>query len=481
MSLESVLEAVESGRRQPLYLVAGDRVLAEPAAVQLGQRLAGQAGCEVELHRRPDDLGRILVDLRTFSLFSTAKVAVVVDSAVLADLAAASALLAEAVRELPVAGGDELPPAHRRAAARLLQVLRLYQIDPRAGAAAEVVSQLPAAAFAGKGGRKPAAARLGEIRNGLADLLEAARAGGLEGRAEGDLAMLAEVHAGGLPEGHCLVLAESAVARDHPLVAALAASEALVELERVEPGRRGGWAGLAELAAELESQTGVGIDRRALDELAGRTLQSARRKRGAAPGAAADSTSRFAAEYRKLASLADGGRIDGELVRSVVADRGEEDPWQILDRIGAGAGSDAVRRLRRLLAAAEDPTGARLAFFGLVAEFARHLTAVGGSLARGGIPAGVRSYPRFKQSVAPKLQQELADGVASPLAGLHPYRLHKAYLAASGAPRDGLERLPVRLLETELLLKGESSRPQVALEGLLIELATLAAGRQPAG
>ena len=87
----------------------------------------------------------------------------------------------------------------------------------------------------------------------------------------------------------------------------------------------------------------------------------------------------------------------------------------------------------------------------------------------------MRSYPRFKQSVAPRLQEELAEGVASPLAGLHPYRLHKAYLAASGAPRDGLERLPERLLETELLLKGEASRPQVALEALVTELASLTA------
>ncbi len=482
MSLDEVLEAVGAGRRSPLYLVAGDRVLAEPAAVQLGERLAAQAGCELELHRRPENLGRILTDLRTFSLFSTAKVAVVVDSAVLANLAAAASLLAEATSELPVAAGDELPPAQRRAAARLLQVLRLYQLDPRTGAATEVIDQLPAAAFAGKSGRKPAAAKLAELRQGLAELLDAARAGGLEGRAEGDLAMLAEVHEGGLPEGHSLVLAESGVARDHPLVAALAASGALVELERVEPGRRGGWQGLAELAAELERQTGVGIDRRALEELARRTLQTARPERGAArgaaAGAAADSTSRFAAEYRKLASLAGGGGvIDSTLVLGAVEDRGEEDPWQILDRIGAGAGSEAILRLRRLLAAADDPIAARLSFFGLVAEFARHLTAVGGSLARGGIPAGVRSYGRFKDSVAPKLQRELADGVASPLAGLHPYRLHKAYLAASGAPRDGLERLPVRLLETELLLKGESSRPQVALEGLVVELAALAAGR----
>ena len=480
MRLEAVLEDLDSGRRRPLYLVAGDRVTAEPAAVQLGERLAAQAGCEAEVHRRPESLAAILTDLRTFSLFSSAKVVVVIDSAVLADRAAAASLLGEAVSELPVGADDELTASQRRAAARLFQALRLYRVDPLAGAAGAVVEQLPAAAFVGKSGRKPAAARLAEIKSGLADLMTAARAVGIEGRAEGDLALLSEAHDGGLPEGHALVLAESSVARDHPLVAALADSRALVKLERVEAGKRGDWQGLEALAVELESQTGVGIERRARDELARRTLQSAGRRRAGGGGAAEDSTTRFAAEYRKLASLADGGPIDAELVSSVVEDRGEEDPWQILDKIGAGAGAEAVRRMRRLLAAAEDPVGARLSFFGLVAQFARHLTAVGGSLDRGEIPAGVRSYPRFKQTVAPRLQEELADGVASPLAGLHPYRLHKAYLAASKAPRDGLDSLPERLLETELLIKGEASRPQAALEGLVTELAMLTSSAAPA-
>ena len=221
VSLETVLEAVDSGRRRPLYLVAGDRVRAEPAAVSLGERLAAQAGCQAEVHRRPENLAGILNDLRTFSLFSTAKVVVVVDSAVLADLKAAATLLAEAVAELPVTADGELPPAQRRAAARLLQVLRLYQIDP-AGDAVEAVGQLPDAAFAGKSGRKPGAARLREVREGLAELLAAARADGIEGRADSDLALLAEAHDGGLPEGHALILAESGIARDHPLVAALA-------------------------------------------------------------------------------------------------------------------------------------------------------------------------------------------------------------------------------------------------------------------
>ncbi len=471
--LDTVLAAVEGGRRRPLYLVVGDRVLAEPAAVRLGERLAAQAGCDTEVHRRPESLAAILDDLRTYSLFASAKVVVAVDSAVLADLSAAAALIGEAARELPPGGAGELTASQRRAAARLMQALRLYQIDPQKGAAGEVLASLPPAAFKGSSGRAPSKARVAELRSGLAELLEAARAAGLEGRAEGDLVQLAEVAADGLPEGHALVLAESGVARGHPLVRALDEAGALVELTRVEAGRRGGWQGLDELVAELERETGVGIARDAVGELARRTLQKGRQRRQEA--VEADSTERFAAEYRKLAALAAGGSIDRDRVAEVVEDRGEEDLFHVLDAVGAGTAGEAVHRLRRLLAASEDPTGARLAFFGLLAEFGRHLTAVAGLLGRG-VPAGERNYGRFKDRIAPRLQRELDDGVPSPLAGLHPFRLHKAYLAASQAPAARLARLPWRLLETELQLKGEASRPQAAVEALVVELASLAGG-----
>ena len=62
----------------------------------------------------------------------------------------------------------------------------------------------------------------------------------------------------------------------------------------------------------------------------------------------------------------------------------------------------------------------------------------------------------------------------SPLAGLHPFRLHRAYLAASGMDEAYLARLPWRVLETELALKGESGDPAAALGELLAEVAAQA-------
>ena len=70
--VDRLLKTIDQGTREPVYLVSGDRVLAEPAAGRIGDRLASLAECQVEIHRRPAGLGSILADLKTFSLFATA-------------------------------------------------------------------------------------------------------------------------------------------------------------------------------------------------------------------------------------------------------------------------------------------------------------------------------------------------------------------------------------------------------------------------
>jgi hypothetical protein len=54
---------------------------------------------------------------------------------------------------------------------------------------------------------------------------------------------------------------------------------------------------------------------------------------------------------------------------------------------------------------------------------------------------------------------------------MHPFRLHRAYLAAGRLPRGVAEKLPAWVLETELEIKGESSDPDVALSHLVARLA----------
>jgi hypothetical protein len=165
-----------------------------------------------------------------------------------------------------------------------------------------------------------------------------------------------------------------------------------------------------------------------------------------------------------------------ELVEDAVEDRGQEDVFKILDAVGEGRGAEALDRLTRYLGSASDAIAARLSFFALFAGFCRNLTAVRGMMRAAGVRPGEGNYGRFKSSLAPALQKDLpgGDGAKSPLAGLHPFRLHRAYLAASSMDEAYLARLPWRVLETELALKGESGDPAAALGELIAEVAAQA-------
>lgn len=469
-------------------LVHGDLVLAEPAAERIAAALAEALGCAPEKHRRPPTLSPLLQDLRTFSLFSTAKALLVVDSAVFADRGAAAELIDDAAEVLPVTVAEDRPLSgrERQAASRLFQALHLFNLDPHAGPPERILGELPAWAFEGGTSRRSRGARargkkqVEELRAGLAGLLEMARREGIQGTGEGDLATLADVIRGGLPEGHLLVLAERPVAADHPVVRLLAERKAVLAVGSVEAAERGGgWQGLDLLATELERQTGVGIAGDALAELARRTLRQEGDRRGKGE-IDADSTARFAGEYRKLAFLANTGKIERKLVQQSVEDRGEEDVWQLLDAVSAGRAAEALDRLRRLLTGAEDPLNARLAFFGLFAQFCRQLTAIRGMMRVARIPPGEANYARFRDRLAPALQGEIPGGGKNPLAGLHPFRLHKAYLAASRVPEEIAVRLPADLLDTELQLKGESSEADAALADLVarVSLAKVSPGRR---
>ena len=285
------------------------------------------------------------------------------------------------------------------------------------------------------GGRRRRRGRkqIEEARQHLAGLLEAARAVDLKGWAETELGELADIAQRGLPAGHTLVLAESVADASHPLVGTISAAGRYTAVGRVEAAKGGGWEGLDLLAAELSQETGVTIAAAALQELARRTIQR-RETRGAAGQVSAESTSRFAAEFRKLATLTGAGEIGVQLVENVVEDRGEEDAWKILDAVGAGHAEEALQRIRRLLAAAEDPLAARLSFFALLAGFARQLTVLCSLADELEIPRRALSYPNFKNQIAPRLQADLANGSPSPVAGLHPYRLYRAFTVASRFP-----------------------------------------------
>jgi hypothetical protein len=492
-AVESFLAGLSKGARPQVCLVQGDLVLAEPSAERIALAIAAALGASggpgntetIETHRRPASLSPILQDLRTFSLFASAKVVLAVDTAVFADRGAAADLIDDAAEALPLSpasGAEEraLSGKERQAASRLFQALHLFDVDPNAGSPEHALGELPGwvleggTARRGRGSRARGKKQVEELRGSLVALLEAARREGITGAGQSDLSALADAIRGGLPDGHALVLAERSAAADHPVVRLLAERKAVVAVGSVEAAERGGgWQGLDLLAAEMQRQTGVGITGDAMAELARRTLRQ--EGDGRKKGIDADSTSRLAGEYRKLANLAGAAaapgrkdeRIDKKLVEQAVEDRGEEDVWQLLDAIAAGRGGEALDRLRRLLLSADDAMAARLSFFSLFASFCRQLTAIRGLMRAARVPAGEGNYARFKDRHAPMLQGEVPGGGKNPVAGLHPFRLHRAYLAASRLPEPFLARLPAELLDTEMQLKGETSEADTALADLV--------------
>lgn len=439
----------------------------------MAEALGKALGCAPQAVRRPDEIADVAADLRTFSLFADGKVVAVIESGVFADRATAATLFEEVRQQLPWSGGpDDLTGKARDAATRLLQVLRLFDLDPGALGFERAVAALPEALLAGKaarGGKGKGDAE--ETRAALLPLLAAAVGSGLRGLGESAASLVADLVRDGLPERHALVLIESAVAEGHPVVEALTRREAVAFAGEISAGSRGGFEGLQALAGELERETGAGIERAALEALAKRTLRAEEGSFGGKGEIDPDSTARFAGEYRKLAALSGGGSIRLAVVEQNTEDRGQEDVFQMLEAIGSGRAAEALTRLGRYLGSAEDPLAARLQFFGLLASFCRQLVAVRGIAAAARVPAGERDYNRWKLKWAGAMQGEIAGLAKNPLAGLHPFRLHKAYLAAGRLEAATLDSLPAKVLETERRLKGDSGDPDAALAALVLALA----------
>lgn len=471
--IEAICEQIAAGDAQGIYLVVGDLVLSEPAGDQIGAALSQSLGTTAEAHRRPPSLQPVLDDLRTFSLFDEGKIRLVVESALLADRNSAAGLIDEAAECLPVEVESELTAKQRQGAARLLQALRVFGVEPRSGPPSNVLAELPNWAFQGgparrkkRNNRARGKKQVADLKAGLEALLEAAVDSGMVGWAEGDLAQVSALLREGLPQGHHLILVESAAQKDHPLTKRLTELGALINLGGVSVDRRGTLEGVDRLAAALVEETGRNIDADALRELAERTL----RKAGGSSAVDAVSTGRFAAEFRKLANLAQE-RIDLALVRNAVEDRGDEDVFKLLDEISAGNTRGALRRLDRHLQGAEDAGAAVFGFFALLAQYAQHIAVVRALIERLGLRKVERNYRRFQSELVGRLQAEPAPGIDNPIANLHPFRLHRIYLAAARWSSSAARQLPWMVLEAETRLKGDSSSPPAVLSELVLRLA----------
>ena len=481
--IDAAVERIEGDDRQPLYLVIGEEVQAIREGTRIAEALASAAGCEVTVRNGASgaELGSILADLFTYSLFEPAKIALVSGSAEFADKDAAAGLIDEAAQvlddegRLVHGGGEPLPAAERTAAGRLLQVLRLFGVDPMAGAAEEVVAALPDSTFSGgknyrKGGRRGRLKKQkAELKKGLTALLEAARAEDLSGWSDGNLAELDRVAEGGLPEGHALVLADRSVDRDHPIVRRLFERKAAFAFDTLGLDRQGKPTGLDPIVAELARETGVSIDRMAAAELARRTLRTEGWGAGEVDEASA---ARFAAEYRKIAAgMPEGSRrIDRAAVVEMVTDRGEEDVWKIISAIEERSPGEGLALMRRYFDGARDRQGERFRFLSVLAGRCEQLIAVHGIAMAHRLPEQ-QHFNGFRARVLPKLMAEWPGAVRKPA----PYGLFRIYQAAMArrSPEAVAEvaELPWRVLETEMRLRGGSADGDTALEALVLAMA----------
>ena len=111
---DRILERIKGGSSSPLFLVAGESVLAESSGQRIAAALASPLGARVETYRRPADLREIFADLRTFSLFGSAKVILVIESAVLSDRSAAAYLIDQAAEALTFEKYEDWRGSERR-------------------------------------------------------------------------------------------------------------------------------------------------------------------------------------------------------------------------------------------------------------------------------------------------------------------------------------------------------------------------------
>lgn len=462
-----LLEAWRAPGASPILLVAGEMTLALPEAERIAAAFAAEWGVEPVRARSAGEIAGLIDDLRTFSMFHPGKIVVATATGALADKDVAQELLDDVRKGGAFRAGGELEGGARERALRLLQVLRLHDLDPASGRAAALLDALPDALFGGKKGGGAEAARAE-----LLPLLEAALEAGLAGVGESEASRLADLLRDGLPERHLLILVESAVAAAHPLVRALGKRGAIVDVGRLAAEKGGEVAGLDRVVAELELECGVRLDRDARAELARRTLRPEDWRGGEKGAIDGASVGRFTAEFRKLAGLARDGRIDRATVAANVEDRGQEEVWPILDAIGDGDAAKALAAIRRRLRGAEDPLVERLSLFALIAGFARDLVQVSGAIALTAAETGVTSYPRFKERIAPALKGKLPGVASNPFARTHEFRLQRVYLAAGRRSATQLAGWPALLLETERRIKGDADDPDVALDLLVLALAS---------
>ncbi len=343
---------------------------------------------------------------------------------------------------LPVDGGAASSPARRATPRlRLLQILRLYDLDPAAGAPERALGRrFPDGLLSdgkGEGCRRGAAppTRAAPRRGGRGGPARHGRERGLAGRRP----------AARRPAAAATSWSWSRAQSPTGIRWSKRSSGAAVlEAGRSRLGEGSGAYRGPRRRSPTSSSARPGSRLRTDAASRARAAHAAAARIGIGRGRGsvdADSTARFSAEYRKLASLVRRREASTSLDRARQR-RGSRRGGGLADPRRArrrARRDEALAKIRRRVAGAEDPLAERL----YVLRPPLRIRAAGRwpwreRSRQRALGAARASFETFKNRVAPALQKALTEAGLGALAKLHPFRLHKAYLAAARFPAERL-------------------------------------------
>lgn len=432
--LEDVLEEAQKGTVAPLYLLLGDEFLVRRGADELVKRLLPDASVGLNLSVMDGASPReVSQELATLPLFPGKKVVVVRDPEFLAPKKGRGDAMAR-VRDAWKAG-------RRKEAAR-----RLLALAARAGWGVAELDPSSANAPGVDAWREELNVELAEADlTFLSEVAAYCREEQITAP-EGDVTVLMDLFARGLPDGHALILAASEADAKNPLVKLAKDKGRFVE---------------RKVASKLKDLN--------LSEVVDDVLTPMGKKLG--PGAEAALKDRIGgnmrllqSELEKLAVYAAGKVISADDVKLLVGRSREETFPELSDALQKRDLGAALTYVQEALTQRMHP----LQILGTVAAIVRTMLVNSEGIRKhsGGADVSRMNMREFEKRIFPHLEREAkAQGRKVP----HPYA---AFMSAQSSARyrgDELFDALVACAEADLALKSSGSG-RLVLEGLLFQI-----------
>jgi DNA polymerase-3 subunit delta len=448
---DKVLEQIEQGNISPLYLLYGEDYLVKSAVNRLTRLLVpdSQRNTNLELvDGGQADFRQILDSVNTFALFGGRKVVAVQDCRIFYSRANVPALVAKS-RKAHAHGDLE-------SASRLL-----VEVLGHAGWSVRDVAegawqQIPVDMWEQIMGVRQEEAELQWLEEVAA---VAARAHMTIPGRTGDSSVLEEALEERFPFEHCLILTTDTVDKKRSLYRLIEEKGIVADFSVLSGGRRKARSEqetvLRNLAEETFSAAGKDIEPQALSLLIERT---------------GFNLWALKTQAEKLVSfVGDETLVTREHAEKMSEQFREEALYELNNAVAERDCEAALLSVNRLLQQNYHPLQLLAS---LATEIRRLLAArefIHYHLANGLNPR--ISYGSFQKTVLPVVKEKTEKG--SPLAGLHPFALHKTMVRSTNYQTDDLINSLHLLFKADLTLKSTSIAERAVLESLIVRLCQL--------